>query len=505
MPDKKEIDRTDFPFSPEAEKNVIGILLLDKTNQDYIFSELPNSNYFFMFQHQKMYESLQNIAFRKESIEVTSLVNELRALNLLEKIGGVKYIWECVESVVAVTALKTYIKILQDNYSLRRLLTAVRTIDLEFKDNPISDIPSFITESEIMFKESINDRRVGDFEHSSKVGERLMNSIDKRIKNADGREIEGLSTGYKRLDKITGGLKKGEVTILAARPNLGKTSLALNIARNCAQFNNVAVAVFSLEMLKDKIHTRLLSAESGIEGQKFNVGTIDQYQRQQAVDAMRVLSSLDIYYDDTARIELHELVTKSNKLYNQLANEGKELGLIVVDYIGLIRVASKGKGPTNVQEDMRLISSEMKALANDLRVPILLLSQLNRKTEERGGRPQMSDLRDSGNLEQDADVVILLHRDDYQRDSKKDPTKDIGSKKPSQLTLNERMEYIQSKGVLGEKYSENTSVVEVIVSKNRNGGTGSTYLMFHRNTAKYVDMSSDLVEKILNFTADFAD
>lgn len=505
MPSKQKetIYTDDFPYSPEAERNILGMAILDPQSRETIIHELTDESYFFLEKHQIIYRAILNIIARKATVESASLLAELRDTKKLELIGGAKYILQCTDEVVTPAALKTYLTIVQNQTALRRLLTAIRSIDLDFKEGDITDLPSFINESEGVFKEALKGRKVSDFSTSTTLGDRAKEKLE-AMRGRSPKRIEGLETGFHKLDKITGGLKNGEVTILAARPNLGKTSLALNIASRVAHFNHTAVAIFSLETENDRLFSRLVAAGSTVDLNKISKYDLQAVDRQKIYDAIKELSALDLYFDSTPRIQLPDLVNKCNMLHNRLIREGKQLGLIVVDYLTLIEVPMKGNNNTP-QEAIRRISAEMKALAQDLKVPILLLSQLSRKVEDRGDKPKMSDLRESGNLEQDADVVILLHRDDYQKESKVSKKK-LGDKKPSELTTNERAEYAHSKGmILSDQYGEHTSIVEVIVAKNRNGDTGSTYLLFHRNFAKYEDMSEDLEQRLVelgNYTGD---
>ena len=478
---------TELPYNADAERVVLGSAMLKKDYCLDILNTLEEED-FFLGKHQIMFRAIQSLAVRGVDVDVLTVAEELSNLKELENIGGAKYLAECTNTVVAASTLTFYIRIIQDNSVLRKMLTTIRGIDSEYRNEEIENINDFILDSENRFKESISKRHISSFVTTQEIAPTIQDSLEK-LQDADNdSDVIGVSTGYERLNQITQGFKPGELIVVAARPAVGKTAICLNFAHKIATHSKKAVAIFSLEMSKEQIFNRLVAMDSCIDAKKINSGRLSS-----ATDKVKVLNSIKtianskICNDDTASIKLKDIITKSTKLQ---AHE-PDLALIVVDYLGLVQIASKnGRSPDSRQEEVRQISLALKGLARDLKVPVVAVSQLSRAVEKRDSqRPVMSDLRDSGNIEQDADIVILLYREDYYADRKSNAS----NKKGGQLTPNDKYELAkaQKEKDLGAEIPGNASYTEVIVAKNRAGQTGVARLFFYKDYVRFESPSKE--------------
>ena len=488
---------TELPFNEEAEKVVLGSAML---KQDYcldVLNSLEESD-FFLGKHQLIYRAISELVVRNVTVDVLTVAEELQNLKELENIGGAKYLADCTNTVVASSTLKHYIEIVQDNAVLRQMLTTIRDVDRQYKEEEIENINDFILNSENRFKDSIARRHVSQFYLTSDIAPKLQENLEKLQDSEAESDVIGISTGYERINQITQGFKGGEMIIVAARPSVGKTALCLNFAHRIATRSKKAVAIFSLEMSKEQLFNRLVAIASCIPAKDINSGRIKTASdRLKVNNGIKELANAKIYIDDTPSIKLNDIIAKATKLQ---AHE-PDLGLIVVDYLGLVSVASKGKAPDNRQEEVRRISLALKALARDLNVPVIAVSQLSRAVEQRDTkRPMMSDLRDSGNIEQDADIVMLLYRGDYYDSAKnKDAVQEAANKKGSQLSDRDKFELAraQKEKALGSEIPGNASYTEVIIAKNRSGQTGTARLFFYKDYVRF-DQPSPEWEQAMN-------
>ena len=473
---------TELPYNLDAERVVLGCAMLNKDYCLDILTSLEEEDFYFG-KHQVMFRAIQELSTRGVDVDVLTVAEELDNLKELENIGGAKYLAECTNTVVASSTLTFYIRIIQDNSVLRKMLTTIRSIDQEYRSEEIDNINDFILNSENRFKESISKRHISTFTTTEQIAPIIQESLEK-LQDADNdSDVIGVSTGYDRLNQITQGFKPGELIVVAARPAVGKTALCLNFAHKIATHSKKAVAIFSLEMSKEQLFNRLVAMDSCIDAKKINSGRLNSAtDKVKVLNSIKTLANAKIYIDDTPSIKLNDIITKATKLQ---AHE-PDLALIVVDYLGLVSVANKGgKSPDSRQEEVRQISLALKALARDLKVPVIAVSQLSRAVEKRDSqRPVMSDLRDSGNIEQDADIVILLYREDYYAD-KKSPN--AANKKGGQLTANDKYEMVKSQKEkdLGKEIPGNASYTEVIVAKNRAGQTGTARLFFFKDYVRF--------------------
>ena len=478
-PNNKKV-ATELPFNADAERVVLGMAML---SEDYcldITTSLDEDD-FYLGKHQLIYRAIYSLVEQRKEVDVLTVAQELNNYKELENIGGATYLAECTNTVVAKSTLKFYVDIVKDNSVLRKMLLAIRGIDSDYRNEEIENINDFILESENRFKEAIAERHISSFVKADEVAKNAIKDLEK-LQDADSdSDVTGLTTGYERLNQLTSGFKGGELIIVAARPSVGKTALVLNFAHRIATRAKKAVAIFSLEMSKEQLFNRLVAMDSTVDCKKINSGRITSANdRVKVLNSINILSKADIYIDDTPSIKLNDIIAKSTKLQASEPN----LGLIIVDYLGLVQIATKGKAIDSRQEEVRRISLALKALARDLDVPVIAVSQLSRAVEKRDSqRPKMSDLRDSGNIEQDADIVMLLYRQDYY--TAKEPA--AANKKGGKLSNADKYELAKAEKEkeLGEEIPGNASYTEVIVDKNRSGQTGIVRLFFYKDYLRF--------------------
>ena len=342
---------------------------------------------------------------------------------------------------------------MDDKATLRNLIqTASRIVTKGFEQD--EDVQSIVDQAEKSILEVSEKRNSNGFQSIADVLNRTIENIDQLAQNNE--EITGLPTGYAALDKMTAGLQKEELIILAARPAVGKTAFALNIAQNVGTKTDRSVAIFSLEMGAESLVNRMLCAEGSIEASHLRTGQLSEEEWRNLIVAMGSLSNASIYIDDTPGIKISEIRARCRKL----AQEKGNLGLILIDYLQLI----EGTGRENRQQEVSEISRQLKKLAKELKVPVIALSQLSRGVEQRQDkRPVLSDIRESGSIEQDADIVAFLYRDDYYQ---REGDEEDGGEEP-----------------------QNNNVIEVIIEKNRSGARGTVELLFIKEYNKFSSLS----------------
>lgn len=422
------------PQSIEAEESILSAILLENSTLLDVL-EILTPDDFYRTAHQRIFAAIE-ILFRKaEPVDLITLTNALREANQLEEIGGAAYLARLVDTVPSAINVSHYARIVRDKAALRRLIAKAGEITQRcFEDAGEFDQVLDFAEGAI-FEISENKHRAA-FHPLSKIIDINIDALEKRQENR--ALVTGIPTGYTRLDNMTSGLQGSDLIILAARPAMGKTALALNIARNAALGANIPVAVFSLEMSKEQLSMRMLCSEARVDSSRLRSGFLNPDDWARITDAASTLSEAPIYIDDSPDISATSIRTKSRRL-----KMDKDLGLIIIDYLQLMRGHESSE-----RRDLEIsdISRSLKLLAKELNVPVLALSQLNRKLEERSDkRPQLSDLRESGALEQDADVVAFIYRDEVYNKDENNP---------------------------------NRGTAEVIISKQRNGPTGVVPLTF---------------------------
>ena len=473
---------SDLPYNENAEQAVLGSALLNSDALYTVIGSLTEDD-FFLGKHQLIFRAISQVFSRGIEVDTLTITEELINMKELENIGGVEYLQVCCDSMVALANLEYYISIVNDQSCLRRLLITIREIDKKYHTEEIESINNFILNSEEMIKIATEKRRVSQFKATKTVAP----EVEMRIRNThfnpggeDDDDVTGITTGFHGLNRQTQGFQKSNLIILAARPAVGKTALALNLAYRVATKAKRPVAIFSLEMSSELLVQRLIASESNIPLKTLSTGRLTGADRIALADAVKRVGGAPIYIDDTPGNKLMDIVAKSRKL---VATE-PELGLIVVDYLGLVETAAKSDSR---QEEVRKISLALKQLALELKIPILALSQLSRAVEKDKRKPQLSDLRDSGSIEQDADVVMLMHREDYGKD------KTEGNKKFKDMTDEEKkkMSYAQQQQMFAQNLPNDASYVEVNVAKNRNGQTGPVPLFFYKAVGRFDDPRKD--------------
>ena len=485
--------RSDLPHNSDAEKAVLGSALLSKEALYSVLSLLEEKD-FYEGRHQIIYRVLTTLQMKSVVVDVLTVTEELMNIKELENIGGVKYLQECSDSMVALSSLEFYINIVKDQSVLRNLLVTVREIDNEYRTQEIEDVDSFIANSEERIKIATEKRRISDFRTASDVAKSVEMALQTQQKY-DEEGVTGLTTGYDNINKITQGFQKTELTIIAARPSVGKTALALNFAYKAATRKQVPVAIFSLEMASELLVRRLVAAASNVPLTKISSGVLSGQERAKVASAIKEVSAAPIFIDDSPGIKLMDIIAKSR----QLQAKHPDLALIVIDYLGLIQTGSTGKGSDSRQEEVRKISLALKSLARDLKVPVVVLSQLSRDVEKRDTkRPMLSDLRDSGSIEQDADVVMLLYREDYYKGTKKESN--AANKKGGQLSAAEKFELAKAaqEKQMGDSMPGDASYIEINIAKNRNGQTGPVGLFFYKAFGRFDAPSPEWEEQMRN-------
>ncbi|WP_137596756.1 replicative DNA helicase [Paucilactobacillus kaifaensis] len=440
------------PQNIEAEKAVLGAAFL---SGDALVEamEYVQPEDFYRRAHQIIFQKMVDLNDQDKPIDALTMREQLDKTNQLEDIGGFSYIVELAEAVPTAANVIYYAKIVQEKSVLRKLIsTATDIVTRSYTGE--EEVPDLLDEAERSILNVAETRNQDGFKEIKDVLKEAFEEIDRLSQNDS--DVTGLSTGYPQLDKMTTGLHEDELVILAARPAVGKTAFALNIAQNVGTQTDKTVAIFSLEMSAQSLVNRMLCAEGSIDANHLRTGQLSEEEWRNLVVAMGSLSKTSIYIDDTAGIKIAEIRAKCRRL----AKEQGNLGLIVIDYLQLI----EGTNRENRQQEVSDISRQLKKLAKELNVPVIALSQLSRGVEQRQDkRPVLSDIRESGSIEQDADIVGFLYRDDYyERDNDDDDS-------PQDPRDND----------------ENVGEVEVIIEKNRSGPRGTVKLLFVKSYNKF--------------------
>jgi len=392
------------PQNIEAERSVLGAILLDKDAVIKV-SDILQPEDFYKEDHQEIYEAILELFEKRSPVDLVTLTDHLEKKKKLKDVGGASYLTELVNGVPSSAHAGHYAEIVHNRAVLRRLIRAADSINqLGYAQE--QDLDSILDKAEQeLFSVSQKFLRQYFVPLKSVLTE-TFDRIDELHKHKG--KIRGVATGFKDLDNILAGLQQSDLVILAARPSIGKTALALNIAQYAATKNQMAVGIFSLEQSKEQLVDRMICAEAGVDSWKLRTGNLSDNDFPKIGYAMSALSEASIYIDDSPLVNIMEIRTKARRLQAE-----KGLGLIVVDYLQLMQGRQNSHDPNRVQE-ISEISRGLKGLARELNVPVLALSQLSRAVEQRPGHiPQLADLRESGSIEQDADVVMFLYREDY--------------------------------------------------------------------------------------------
>jgi replicative DNA helicase len=436
----------EMPHNIEAEQAVLGSMFLSKYAVQKAVETL-DKDIFFLDSHNKIFTVLSDLDEKHTPIDITTVTYELDKRGFLKQIGDVEYLTEIINSVPSAANVDEYIKIVTEKAILRRLISEATNILTEgYAAN--EEVDDILNKAEQKILNVVKTRRGTEFRTIQEVLFKTQSDLEKLSQNKG--EITGLPTGFYGIDKVTSGLHPNELIIIAARPSMGKTALALNIATNAVMNSNKSAAIFSLEMGAEQLATRMLSSIGQIDGYKLRTGRLEHSDWKRVNEAISRLADTKLYIDATPGITINEIRAKCRRLSS--SEDG--LSLVVIDYLQLI--SGQGKYSSNRQQEVAEISRSLKTLAMELNVPVIALSQLSRNVDGREEkRPILSDLRESGSIEQDADIVAFLYREDY---------------------------YNNSKAI-----DDNTSQSEFIIGKHRNGPTGTIDLIFRRNTSTFVN------------------
>lgn len=436
-----------MPHNLEAEQSVLGSMFLSKYAVQKAVESLT-SDLFYSEQHSKIFQVMLELSEKGKPIDLTTVSSELDDKKWLKQIGDIEYITEIINSVPSSANIDEYIKIVEEKAILRRLINEATSI-VSDGYNTTEDFNDVLDNAEKKILNVVKTRKGSEFRSIQEVLIKTQSDLEKLAQTKS--EITGLQTGFYDLDKITSGFHQNELIIIAARPAMGKTAFALNLATNIAIYNNKPVALFNMEMGAEQLVMRMLSSQGQLDGYKLRNGRLEHNDWKRVNEAISRLSDTKIYIDDTPGMTISEIRAKCRRL----ASSENGLGIVIIDYLQLINGSAKYAG--NRQQEVSEISRSLKTLAMELNIPIVALAQLSRTVEGREDkRPLLSDLRESGSIEQDADIVAFLYRDDYY-------TKQIS-------------------------IDENTSKSEFIIAKHRNGPTATIDLVFKRNTSTFVSM-----------------
>ncbi|MBO7204556.1 MAG: replicative DNA helicase [Bacteroidales bacterium] len=438
------------PQSREVEEAVLGALMVEPKVVPDVLDSL-NANCFYVEAHRKIFQAISALAMAHEAIDYLTITEQLKKTNELEEIGGFHYLIELSQRVGSAVHIDNHIKILLQRYIQRELITISSGIQRDaFNDSiPVDDLMQ--TAQEKLFTLAQNNMKRDTLPISDVIKE-AISDIEANQQRSDG--LSGVASGFTGQDKFTLGWQESDLVIVAARPAMGKTAFVLTMARNMAVEHKTPVAFFSLEMSSKQLVKRLLVSETGLSSEKIRGGKkFEEYEMHQLHQRIRDLSTAPLFIDDTPSLSIYEFRSKARRLVNNA-----KVKLIIIDYLQLMTGPPELKGLR--EQEVATISRSLKAIAKELGIPIMALSQLSRAVETRGGnkRPQLSDLRESGAIEQDADIVMFIHRPDY---------------------------YGLAEG------EESKGLAEIILAKHRNGSTGVVNMRFRANEARFVDANDD--------------
>ena len=429
------------PHSVEAEQSVLGSILLDKEAMISVSETLVPED-FYKEAHKVIYESMLKLYNSQSEIDLITLTDELRDQGYLDDIGGIAYITSLSTVVPTTSNIKYYVNIVKEKSISRQLISAANDI-INLGYDGSAKVEYVLENAEKKIFDISQERATNDFQPINQVISEALSMLEKLYEEKN--DVTGLTTGFRDLNKKINGLQRSDLLLIAARPAMGKTAFALNLVQNAALKGDASVAVFSLEMSKEQLVQRMIASQSTVELKKIKTGTLADNDWPRITDGMAILSGAKIHIDDTPGIKISELRSKCRKLKIE-----KGLDLVLIDYLQLM----EGEGQNESrQQEIAKISRSLKILAKELDCPVVALSQLSRAPEQRADhRPMLSDLRESGSIEQDADIVMFLYRDEYYNPD-----------------------------------TEKKNIGEVIVAKNRHGETGTVELVWCGGIQKFAD------------------
>lgn len=436
------------PHDMESERALLGAMLISKEKRDDALDRLMEDD-FYETKHQYIFLAMQALREQGLPADVTTVTSYLMDHDQLDKVGGVDYLLVLSDSVATIEHSMYYLEILQNKAMLRKIIKETTSI-AEQAYEETDDIRAFLSEAEAKIMAATKDRTAGDFKTVDRVIKEVTDELNHLI--SSDAKVNGVETGFRDLDKLTLGFQPGALIIIAARPAMGKTAFALNIAHHAAYKSEKPVVLFSLEMDAGALIKRIIGSMGGIMGDDLKTGQILKKDAQKYYAAADKVSKCNLFIDDSGGITINDISAKCR----QLKSKHDGLQLIVVDYLQLIM--GSGRNRENRQQEVSDISRQLKALARELEVPVIALSQLSRSVEQRPNkRPMLSDLRESGAIEQDADLVSFIYREGYYADPK--------------------------------EQQEDNGLTEIIIAKHRNGPTGEVQLAFEKNYSRFSDLA----------------
>lgn len=443
-----------MPQNLEAEMSVLGVAFLDDKLISKIVEEV-NEDMFYDDRNKKLFQAIKSLHEQSIAIDVTTISDELDKTKNFSAVGGIEYLTEVIDSVATAANLDYYINIIKEKAIVRNLINTATDIVTEAYEEE-NNVTSLLDTAEKNILDVVRSRQTSEFVPISEALRSAQEQLEYLAQNKS--TISGLETGFIDLDKATSGLHEGEMIVIAARPGMGKTAFALNIATHAAMTTKKAIAIFNLEMSKEQLVNRMLSALGGIEGKKLQNGQMMQTDWKKYNEAMSQLADTNMYIEDNAGITSSDIRAKCRRL----ASKPEGLGLVIIDYLQLLTLG--GKRPDSRQQEVSDISRSIKTMAMELKVPVIALAQLSRNAEKReNNEPMLADLRESGSIEQDADIVMFINRKDYY-------------KAKEQLGKNDNAE------------------TDIIIAKHRKGGTGKFTVLFEptmMNFKNYISIKEE--------------
>ncbi len=443
------LDGGRLPYSVEAEQSVLGAILIDPKCLNDIAVQMK-AEYFYIPQHREIYKAMSSMYELSQTIDFVSLLEKIKKDGVYDEAGGKAYLTQLVQTVPSAANVLTYVAIIRERYYARSLMTAAQDIIKDINENSM-DSGKLLDHAEQRIYEIRQGREISGLTHIKSVIEnetydRLTKMSDPQTRN----DYIGIPCGISRLDQMMTGLNKSDLIILGARPGMGKTSFALNIARNVAVGTGRTVCFFSLEMTRDQLAQRMLSSEAGIKSEKLRTGELESDEWARLAQAGENLSKANIYFDETSTITVPEMKAKLRRM--------AKVDLVIVDYLGLMKSARQTE---NRVQEVSEITRNLKIMAKELKIPVIACAQLSRGTETKGKshKPALSDLRESGSIEQDADIVLFLYRETYY-DNEKDYDED----------------------------KADPNKAECIVAKNRHGETGTVELYWDGQFTRFTSL-----------------
>lgn len=446
-----------LPHSTDTEKAVLGALMQFPGSMREAMDQGLQPSDFFVENHARIFEAMLDLYNANQVVDIRTVTAKLDDKRTLIGIGGPEYLFDLTEHAVSSSNVRYHINLIQDKAHQRRLYDAAVKI-VEEAANPDADLDDLLSDSEKAVLDVTRNRKTSDFRSGAEVADTVYNHV--RELSEMKTTITGLATGYKGFDRITNGLQKGDLIILAARPAVGKTAFALNLILQCSKRNDATAALFSLEMPAEQLMTRMLSCESHVNNNALKTGKLSDDDWGKLNQGTNTLKACKIYIDDSSTIKVNEIFAKCRKL-----KADKGLDLVVIDYLQLI----SGRGRTNDSRQVEVaeISRSLKQLAREIDCPVIALSQLSRSVEQRNDKtPMLSDLRESGSIEQDADIVIFLDRADYYNHGKNEAKDD-------------------SNASANPNSNDDFVPVRVIFAKHRNGAIGEIELGMTKSLSRF--------------------